>query len=167
MMPVEYMAGNISGRQDIKYSADGAKGWDVETGTRESALGYQPRVIAMRRFRQMANFFQVRTRSTVNMSAANRMSMAVMGGAGALFGSLVQHNTATIYGQCVDAWRAHGRNYTFRGYIYPKLSAGLRAKSATISIETGIDIINPWVSSDTPNVPVSADILAKFNAQLS
>ena len=98
------------------------------------------------------------------MTTKMRESMAVMGGAGALFASLLADKSAPIYAQCVAAKPAE---LTLRAFVFPLLQSALTVKAANIAIADGVSIVNPWVSSDTPNVPVSADILDKFSSVLS
>ena len=165
MVPIDSMSGNISGRQNLDYG--GARAYSIPDGSRVSADNYQPRVIAKVLRPSRPNrvlYFQVRTRTTVNMTDAMRHALAVQGGAGALFGSLIRNKTAAIYGQCVAATP---KGCTLRQFVFPLLRAGLSAKSAQITIAGNISIINPWVSSDTPNVPVSQAVLDKFSSELS
>lgn len=109
-------------------------------------------------------YFQVRTRTTMNMTAGARETMALMGGVGALYSSLVRNKSAEIYAQCVAACPV---NMTLRAFVTRRLRAGLAAKNATIIIAAGVNIVNPWVSSAAPNVPVSNEILDKFSSVLS
>lgn len=98
------------------------------------------------------------------MSVKMRESMAVMGGAGAIFASLIRNKETLIYAQCMAAKPAE---MTLRAFVFPLLQEGLTAKAANITIADGVSIVNPWVSSDTPNVPVDADVLDKFSSVLS
>lgn len=93
-----------------------------------------------------------------------RSNLALMGGSGALFASLISDKTTAIYTQCVAACPA---KMTLRMFIVPLLRAGLAAKNANIVIADNVSIVNPWVSSETPNVPVTSAILNKFNSELS
>lgn len=163
--PVDYVRGNISGRQDIAYN--GAPAYDITTGEKVSAEGYQSRLVAQVRNMYtpfQIRTFQVRTRTTVNMTATMRHNLALMGGVGAIFSSLLRQKSSEIY---VAIHAACPKKTSLRQFVTPLLRAGLAAKSATITIADGVAIVNPWISSDTPNVPVSAEILAKFASELS
>ena len=165
--PIEYICGNISGRQQLTYTSGGGSGYDAPSGVKTSALDYSPRMIARIRHingRYLCKYFQVRTRTSVNMTAAYRRNLAIMGGAGALFASLVNHKSAQIYNDCVSACPA---NISLRAFVVPLIRSGLSAKSAHIQISDAVYIVNPWVSNDTPNVPVSAAIIDKFSSELS
>lgn len=164
IMPIDFIRGNISGRQDLKYS--GGDAYALPANSRVSADSYQPRMIArvMWQKRQRVKYFQVRTRTTINMSAATRLNMALMGGTGALVGSLMSDKTSAIYQSCLSLVP---KGKTLRGFISPIIRAGLSAKNATIVIGNGVEIVNPWVSSATPNVQVTQDILNKFASELS
>lgn len=164
IMPIDFIRGNISGRQDLKYS--GGDAYALPANSRVSADSYQPRMIArvMWQKRQRMKYFQVRTRTTINMSAATRLNMALMGGTGALVGSLLSNKTSTIYQSCLSLVP---KGKTLRGFISPIIRAGLSAKEESIVIGIGVKIVNPWVSSATPNVPVTQDIINKFASELS
>lgn len=165
--PVDYMRGNMSGRQDIEYNA--GSGYDVPDGTKQAADYYMPRLVAKVHAERgrVLRYFQVRTKTSVHMTANMRTSMAVMGGAGALYAALVSDKTSTIYNQVMTAASTYGAGQTFRGYVMRALMDGLRQKDAQLTIATGVYIVNPWVSSATPNVPVSQAIIDKFASVLS
>ena len=164
-MPVESVSGNMSGRQNIEY--DGGRAYGIAPGNKVSSETYQPRFIARvmgRGTRRQICGYQVRTKTSVNMTAGARHSMALMGGAGAIYASLMGMKTSAIYRACVDACP---RGSTLRAFIIPLLRAGLQNKSAQLTITTDVSIVNPWVSTATPNVPVSNAVLDKFNSELS
>lgn len=166
-MPVDYMRGALAPRQSLAYSEDGAAAYDVPTGESVSARNYQSILVAKVARLGSANrlqFFQIRTRSTVNMSAAFRHNCALMGGVGALFAALVRDKSAQVYKDCV---RVKPAAKTLRAFLSPILRSGLDAKDTTIVVASGVSIVNPWVSSETPNVPVSAALLDKFSSELS
>lgn len=161
------MRGNISGRQDLSYIEEGGRAYSVPVGTKVAASGYSPRIIAKVMHygrRDSVRFFQVRTRSSVNMTAAMRESLALMGGAGAIYAAIVRDKTSAIYQQCLQACPA---NMTLRAFLIPLIKNGLTAKSEHITIASGIYIVNPWVSSDPPTVSIPTTIIDKFNSVLS
>lgn len=163
--PIDCIHGNISGRQDIEY--DGADAYSILDGSKVSSNNYQARLIAAGRSAfggYKLRYFSVRTRTSVNMTARMRSNLALMGGSGALFASLISDKTSAIYAQCVAACPA---KMPLRMFIVPLLRSGLAAKNANIVIADNVSIVNPWVSSATPNVPVSSAILDKFNSELS
>lgn len=153
------MRGNLSGRQDIEY--DGKRAYSIAVGDEISADYYQPRIVAklMRSGRRELRYFQVRTTTTVNMTANTQLNMALMGGAGALFASLVRSKDSTIYRDCLDLVTA---GKTLRAFMVPILREGLRAKNTHITIGNGVYIVNPWTSNETPNVPVEQSLIDKF-----
>lgn len=164
IMPIDYIRGNISGRQDLKYS--GGDAYALPANSRVSADSYQPRMIArvMRKRTYNVKYFQVRTRTTVNMSAATRLNMALMGGTGALIGSLMSDKTSAIYQSCIALTP---KEMTLRSFLSPIIRAGLTAKDPSFVVGSGVEIVNPWVSSASPNVPVTQEVLDKFASELS
>lgn len=164
MMPVDSMRGNISGRQDIEY--DGADAYSVRDGNRVTAANYQPRVVAkvMHDARpDRIKYFQVRTMTSINMTNGMRMTMALMGGAGAIYASLISDKTTHIYDDCVAACP---KNMTLRQFVLPILRDGLRAKQPQIVIAPDVVIDNPWIYGGPVNVPVSQEIYDKFKRVL-
>ena len=164
-MPVEWMRGNLSGRQDLSY--DGQRAYSIPTGEKVSASAYQPRLIAKVLRAPFANrrkYFQVRTKTSVYMTESMRFNLACMGGACALYSSLVSNKESAIYQACIAATPD---GMTLRAFIVPILRVGLAAKEEAIEISSGINIVNPWISTSTPNVPLSQSILDKFNSELS
>lgn len=167
--PVDYIRGSISGRQSLKYN--GGSAYSIPAGESVSADTYTPRLVAQvyRMYSpRMLRVFQVRTRSTVNMTARHKLNIAILGGAGAIYASLVNHRDAQIYADVVAAKDATNIKWlTLRQFVMPLVMQGLRSKSAQIDIATGVYIVNPWVSEKSANVPVSASILDKFRQELS
>lgn len=161
------MRGSLSGSQALTYTPELVKGYEVASGTKETANDYQPKLVAkvarLGSDKQL-RYFQIRTRSSVNMTANYRRNCALMGGVGALFAGLVNDKEEQIYKDCVSVCPPRT---SLRAFLSPILRAGLAAKSASIEVANGIVIINPWISSATPNVPVAADVLDKFSSELS
>lgn len=157
------MRGNISGRQDIEYGA-AAKAYDVPVGSKVAASNYNPIIVAKLIDRSRLKYFQVRTRTSINMTQAMRNNLARMGGSAAIYAALIADKTTSIYNACVSVCPA---DVTLRQFVLPIIRQGLTVKDARISIADGVYIVNPWVSSETPNVPISQAILDKFADVLS
>ena len=165
IMPIDYMRGNLSGRQSLEYGA--GKAYDIQVGSKLTADVYQPRVIAKvtRIGRGDAlRFFQVRTKTSVNMTAVMKHNLALMGGVGAIFAAIVSAKQSQLYIECV---RACPKDITLRGWLSPILRQGLAALESTFSIADGITINNPWVSGGNGvQVNIPQRILDKFASEL-
>lgn len=165
MMPVDWCRGALAVKEKLTYS--GAPAYSLADGSRVSSDSYRSVIVAKVTGWdqvQKTKYFQVRTRSTVNMTANYRKSLAVMGGAGSIFAAILRDKDGEIYNACVIACPKHTR---LRLWVLPQLMNGLAIKSPVIMIGETIRIVNPWVSSEQPNVRVSAAILDKFRNQLS
>lgn len=168
IVPIDYMRGNLSGAQNIEYN-DG-RAYDIPNGTTQPADSYQPRLVAQLRNNGVYDLrcFQVRTKTSVHMTQDMRLSMAVLGGAGAMFAQIINTPTAAISVALHAEYEQHGlKGDTFRSFVMAILMAGLKAKNATITFPGNTEVVNPWVSAETPNVPVSQTILDKFASVLS
>lgn len=161
------MRGNISGRQSITYGSGGKAYDEILTGSIGVAVNYQPRIVArVLRLNEtnMLRNFQVRTRSSVNMSANMRRNLALMGGVGAIFAAIVSDKTTQLYNDCVNACP---NNMTLRSFLAPILRQGLAAKDSMIIISGDVAINNPWISGGTGvNVNITQAILIKFDSVL-
>ena len=166
--PIDYMRGNLSGRQSIEYGTNDGEAYDQPTGQKTAANNYQPRLIAKvlrAPFADRKRYFQVRTKQSINMTQAMRMNLALMGGVGAIFAAIVSDKTSQLYIDCVLACP---KGMTLRGWITPLLRQGLAAKEADIVIADGVVIANPWVSGGAGSpVTITQTIHDKFVAELS
>lgn len=168
MYPVNWMRGSLSGAQELSYQ--GGSAYELPTDTPTASDTYRPCLVAKvlrAPYADRLRFFQVRTRATVNMTAANRRNLALMGGAGALFAGLLNDKTAPIYIACMNTYLGLRLSVSFRAFVMGKIRPALAAKAAQISIAEGVCIVNPWVSADEPNVPVKQSVLDKFASELS
>lgn len=146
IMPVNWIRGSISGAQDITY--DGVRAYELTTTDKVSADYYRPTLVAKYMGARDKRYYQVRTKSSVHLSAAYRKNLAVMGGAGAIYAAMV--NNGSNAQRCV---------------AMPILMDMLR-NGYTSTLIQGASIDNPW-KVQNPNVSISPAILTKFNDILS
>lgn len=165
ILPIKHLRGNISGRQEIGYDGHGA--YDIPAGDVVSAGNYQSRMVAkvlgVGTYAAMP-YFQVRTRQTVNMTAAMKRNLALMGGSGAIYAAIVLDKTAPIY---IDCKRVCPAKTTLRQFLVPILRDGLSDKLPVISVAENVTITNPWIYSGTQTVNIKPSVLAKFEDELS
>lgn len=163
-MPIDYIRGNISGRQDLTY--DGGDAYSV-TG-KVAAEGYQPRLVAkVRRLSEpnMIRYYQIRTRSSVNMTATQKHYLAVMGGAGALFAGLLNSKNTQLYADCIVEWKSRGVGQTFRKFMIGDLMKMVDGHYSALNYGDSI-FYNPWVDDSEQSVPVKQSIIDKFMSEL-
>ena len=158
LAPIDYMSGNLSGRQDLTYTENDTQAYDIPVGHSVDANNYKPRIIGNYIAKSNRRYFMVRTRSTVNATDTYRRNLAISGGTYAVFYAIVRENT--IYNVCVQAWKADSPSKTLRKYMCNIIRAALAAKNATIEIGSA-RIDNPWLVS-TPNIQVKQTIIDKF-----
>lgn len=165
MSPVDWMRGSLNGRPNLTY--DGEEAYSVPVGQEVSADDYKPIMVAKvlhAPFTNRKRYYQVRTRSKVNMTARMRQNLALMGGVGAIFSSLLRQKSSEIYAAVVAACP---KNTSLRQFVTPLLRAGLEDKSATIIIADGVAINNPWIEGGSGStVTISQEIINKFMAVL-
>lgn len=173
--PVEAMRGNLSGKQNLVYAENDNKAYESPVGGVNYARNYTNRFIGAKRAKDGLKYFAVKTRTATHLTAAAKRAMALLGGAGAIYASIVRDKTSQLYINCkaqYEALVAAGSTKTFRQSLMDVLRAGLVAKSATIAYAgpagTIPEIDNPWCNNGTTiNVSVGNDILVKFWDQLA
>lgn len=178
--PVESMRGNLSGSQKLNYPTDNNAAYDSPVGSRNYATNYQPRFIGAKRASDNLKYFAVRTKSAIGLTARSKHVMALLGGAGAMIGSIL--NTPLQKSACEAAYDLAKKSgatsaKSLRQFLTEKLQEGLEAKAAIISIrgtygeETATFFArNPWVyttQSGGQEVKVSNTVLVKFWTELA
>lgn len=167
ILPVDFIRGSISGSQDLSAAYDGGAAYALPVGSRVSASGYSAIMVAKVAHvhtPRALRFYQVRTRTTVNMSAAVHRNLALLGGSAAMFAALVRDKSAAIYAACVAACPPRS---TIREFILPILRRGLAEGEQLINITDEIQVTNPWKYSGTQTLAVPQSIIDKFASELS
>ena len=168
--PVESISGNLSGSQDLLYP-NNVKAW--QSGSAQpSASNYVTRYIGVRRNRDGALYFAVKSKTTIVLTKTTRTAMAAFGGAASCT-SWIMHDAENLP-QLQTMWRIvvnRGNRITFHKFIYTQVYPALTEKASTIQISdssTGaVQYKNPWVEGGTGTViDISEDIITKFSPYL-
>lgn len=174
--PVEAMRGNLSGTQkNLQYPTDNNAAYESPVGSRNYAQNYRPSFIGAKRAADGLKYFNVRTKSSIGMTSKAKHAMALLGGTGAIYASIVRDKTATLYGQLHAMYVAMveqvpGFNESFKKWLSRQLYQMLANKSTSITIAGpggSIQIDNPWVKDTAGNVQVAQNILVKFWSELA
>lgn len=171
--PVEAMRGNLSGRQTLAYPLNDKGAYEAPDG-KSYAKNYSNRFIGAKRASDGLKYFQVRTKSAVNMTIASRKAMAVMGGCGAIVGAILSDKESQLYRVCLQEYETEVSNglewKSLRHFLSTKVMKALREKSQIIWISPVATIGNPFVKGifvPTFEVEISSSALVKFWAELA
>lgn len=173
--PVEAMRGNLSGAQKLQYPTDNQGAYEGPVGTVNYARNYSPRFIGAKIAKSGKKYFTVRTKTANHLTVKSKQAMALLGGTGAIVGTILQNKTSEIYTNLYGAWvksqELTGKAETFRKFLSRQVRRMLIQKSATYHVqvgEFGQDIDNPWnTTKPNPNVSISQAILVKFWSELA
>ena len=176
--PVESMRGKLSGNQVLAYADNDNPAYDSPRGKVNYARNYRPSFIGAKVSKTGKAYFSVKTKTAVNMTAPALQAMALAGGTGAIYASLIKGANATAAKQVFDLKRASGAisaHITERKFYWDIIRAMLLGKSEHVVVsETyagstkSVTILNPWITDSTAAVAwVSRDVLVKFWDQLS
>lgn len=172
--PVEAIRGNMSGRQVLQYAENDNPAFEAPDNKQNYARNYKPRFIGAKVAASGKVYFQVKTKSCSHKTARYRKQMSVMGGAGAIYASILRQKSSTLFGQLETAYNnlpPEAVKPSFRKWIMDALIFALETKSQSASLVSGsttITINNPWVaSSQTTGANVTNAIINKFFQDLT
>lgn len=166
------LRGNISGKQDLLYPENNNKAFEAPLGKRSYATNYRPAVVISHVARTGKFHFAIRTRSAVKRTARSTMAMALLGGAGALYGALIMNADKKAAMEAIwehDTRYATHRDKSFQKYWMEIIREMLKLKQQSYVRTVGgsITIYNPWVYEGEIDVTVSNEILVKFWNELA
>ena len=172
--PFDIITGNASGAQDLRYAENDNKAYESPAGSVNYARNYRPSFIISENKKTGRAYFAVKKRSAVHMTSKAKKAMAVLGGAGALYASLVRTKSSAIYVAIYAQWLALqelGSTTSFRKWVTSIFMAGLRTKAAQFAF-TGPNntsyVNNPWVATtQTEGCTIGSHILRKFFSELA
>lgn len=172
------LRGKLGGSQTLEYAENNNPAYESPKGKRNYARNYKTCLVACKRASDGLQYFQIRTKSSVNMTAKAVKAMALLGGTGAIVGFILAHKTSELYAACYAQWlelQSLGSKKTFRKSLTDVIMAGLKAKSATIVYagpRGNVNIDNPWMfvpdpeGAQIPNVTLTDKIIYKFWSEL-
>lgn len=173
--PVEAIRGNMSGNQKLLYAENNNPAWDAPKEVRNYARNYTPRFIGAKIAATGHKYFSVRTKSATRLTSRSLKAMALTGGAGAIFASMLRRKDLTPYTGMMQlyTYNVEQRGYkgTFRKFVMDFLRRGLEAKVENFTANVAsisVSFKNPWFDgSMTDGATVKQEVLVKFWLQLA
>ena len=173
--PVEAIRGNMSGRQDLRYAENDNKAFESPAGRTNYARNYTPRFIGAKIASTGKKYFSLKTKTATKINARTLNTMALLGGAGAIYASMLRRKDLQPYTQMDRLYRYNvdqlGYTGTFRRFVMDFLRDGLAAKVENFTAQAAsisVSFKNPWYDgSMTDGATVSQAILIKFWMQLA
>lgn len=173
--PVESIRGNMSGRQDLRYAENDNKAFEGPQGTRNYARNYSPRFIGAKISASGRKYFAVKTKSASRLTTKSLKAMALLGGAGAIYASMIRRQDLTPYTSMMRLYEYNidrlGYTSSFRRFVMDFLRNGLQNKVQNFTANVAsisVSFKNPWYDgSMTDGATVTNGILVKFWQQLA
>lgn len=173
LAPFEAIQGNLSGRQDLRYAEHNNKAYESPAGKKNFARNYTPRYIGSYISKSGKSVFRVKTKSAVHMTPKATMAMALLGGAGAVYGALIKvKTTATYLGVLAqyNALVAIGEKRSFQQYCMDIIRQAIVAHAENVTFAgpaTLVTFKNPWYDTRMgTDVQISQAVLVKFWPEL-
>lgn len=172
--PVEAMRGNLSGRQVLEYQLNNNPASEAPAGSTSYARNYTTRFIGAKRVSDGLKYFAVKTKTATTLSPRALQVMALLGGTGALVGSILANKSSEVYANLYAQWlelrNISGYTDSFRKAISSAIRTALENNSVLIIFagpRPAVTFNNPWAAFEqTPGATVSQTILVKFWDQL-
>lgn len=182
LAPFDSISGNVSGAQKLAYPVNGQGAYEGPAG-KNYAQNYKPRFIMNERKSDGRLYFQVKQRSATSITPRSKRAMAVLGGCGAIIGSILKDKTSSTYQLLYNAWLVTkpystktGEPSSFREWLSAFVMGGLRTKSvinvlwSNEGVPTFTKIENPFIQNvpeDAEEVTISDSAIVKFWDQLA
>lgn len=171
--PIQFVSGNLSANQRLAYAENNNDAYYSPVGKRNVARNYRAKYIGMKDKETGRTRFAVRDRHTMNMTAAAKKAMALMGATASIYAVLLESDQA-------QAARATYNYMKERGFIEPTMSmrqiysrmirAMLLTQRPNYQIHfAGLDpvVISNIFVDDYASMEVPTNILVKFWDQLN
>jgi hypothetical protein len=166
--PVEYVRGNLSGKQDLVYPSSNNRAFEAPQGKVNYARNYRPSYIGAKRSSDGLNFFSVRTKNAVNITSSSKRTMAVNGASFGLTSKILADEvTATALNtQMRAAIQAGQFSGNLRQFVYFYFHQMISNYAASIRIDFLGGLVNilynPWMSDQEVDYAPTKDVLVKF-----
>ena len=171
--PFLAIQGNLSGAQDLRYAENDNKAFESPAGKKNFARNYDPRYIGSLNTKTGKYTYRVKTKSAVHMTPKATKAMALLGGAGAVYGALIKvKTTATYLGVLAqyNAIVALGDKRTFQKYCMDHIRQAILAGAQNVTFAgpaTLVTFKNPWKDGTmSADVTISNAVLQKFWLEL-
>ena len=171
--PFLAIQGNLSGAQDLRYAENDNKAFESPAGKKNFARNYDPRYIGSLNTKTGKYTYRVKTKSAVHMTPKATKAMALLGGAGAVYGALIKvKTTATYLGVLAqyNALVAIGEKRTFQKYCMDIIRQAIDAHAQNVTFAgpaTLVTFKNPFFNGEmSTDVTISNSVLVKFWTQL-
>ena len=171
--PFLAIQGNLSGAQDLRYAENDNKAFESPAGKKNFARNYDPRYIGSLNTKTGKYTYRVKTKSAVHMTPKATKAMALLGGAGAVYGALIKvKTTATYLGVLAqyNALVAIGEKRTFQKYCMDIIMQAIAAYAQNVTFAgpaTVVNFKNPWYdASMSADVTISQSVVVKFWSEL-
>lgn len=179
--PIESMSGNISGGQELEYPTNDNKAWDAPEDGASYARNYKPRYVAAVRRSDGRLYFAVKSKTAVRINNDTRMTMAVLGGFGAIYAGIMNDNglKTALINLYLPQKAAGSFSGTFREFIAEKVVPMLQNRQVAAAfpaytmpggiVVPSVTIRSPWFDTDVTGseVAVLKKTVVKFWDQLN
>ena len=176
---LEELRGKLAPNRELEYAENNNPAFEAPAG-RQYARNYKSCIVLCKRASSGKTYFQVKTKTATLINAASKRQMALLGGAGAMIGTIL--TTSAMRSSAERAFALAKQSgatdaKTLRKYLTDILQVGLDDKKPIIAITASYDgesasllLQNPWVYTNQAGgvpCPVRNAVLVKFWPELA
>lgn len=179
--PIESMSGNLSGNQELEYPTNDNKAWDAPEDGASYARNYKPRYVANVRRSDGRLYFAVKQRTATRINTDTKMTMAVLGGFGAIYAAILNDNSlkTALTNLYLPQKAAGAFSGSFREFCADKIVAMLQNRQVAAAfpaytmpggiVVPSVTIRSPWFETAVTGseVTISKNTVVKFWTQLA
>lgn len=178
--PFAGMTGNVTGAQELVYPTKDNKAWEAPEG-KNYAQNYTSRYIVYQRKSDGRYYFGVKKKTAVRINADTKMTMAVLGGFGAIYAAIMKDNSlkTALTNLYLPQSAAGAFSGTFREFCAERIMPMLQNRQVAAAfpaytmpggiVVPSVTIRSPWFETAVigSEVTISKNIVVKFWTELA
>lgn len=150
--PFERIGGKLGTKQKLEYPENNGSAWNAPVGTVARARNYKPTMVMACRY-DGKQYFQIKTKSAVKVTAANKERQALLA-VSSVIAYILQHSLTvlSVLQQKYDAY--HPEGWSFKRWLMSNIREGLKNKRAITFVGTStatLFVKNPFISTIQPS----------------
>lgn len=152
--PFEQLGGKLGTKQKLEYPENNGPAWDAPVDTVAYARNYRPTMVMGYRTKSGKQYFQIKTKSAVKVTAANKERQALLAVSSEI-ANILMADIAVLTTLQAQFMAYHPEGWSFKRWLMSSIREGLANKRAITFIGIGetatLFVKNPYISTTQPS----------------
>lgn len=152
--PFEQLGGKLGTKQKLEYPENNGPAWDAPVGTRVYAHNYRPTMVMGYRTKTGKQYFQIKTKSAVKVTEANKVRQALLAVSSEI-ANILNADLAVLTPLQTLYMANHPEGWSFKRWMMSSIREGLANKRvitfAGFEALSTLFIKNPFISGTQPS----------------